>query len=129
MGLVPAIAAAAYLVAQSTGHVYVHVTDAKSGKPFPGWTVQVTTRDGDVQQITDRNGAATFLIVSIGIARIDVLRSGKLAVCPAVVDVSPDESTVVNVHVRDGGRISNCNPSRAEVHVRPGVTSDVYDVF
>lgn len=120
---------AASLLAQSTGHVYVHVADAKTGKPVRGWTVQVTTPGGDVQQITDGGGVANFLTVSIGIARIDVLRAGKLAVCPAVVDVSPDESTVINVHVRDGERVSNCVPSRAGVHVRPGVTSDVYDIF
>jgi hypothetical protein len=122
-------AAAAMTVAQATGHIYVHVVDAKSGKPAPGWTVQVTTRDGDVQQITDRNGSANFLTVSTGIARIDVMHEGKLAVCPAVVDVSPDESTVVNVHTKLGKAASNCVPSQAQMHVRPGVTSDVYDIF
>jgi uncharacterized protein YfaS (alpha-2-macroglobulin family) len=116
-------------VAQTTGHIDVHVVDAKSGKPSPGWTVQVTTRDGDQQQVTDRNGMATFLTVSTGIARIDVLRAGKLAVCPAVVDVSPDESTVINVHTKGNHAPRNCAPAKAETHVRPGVTSDVYDIF
>jgi uncharacterized protein YfaS (alpha-2-macroglobulin family) len=125
----PFFAAAALLVAQTTGHITVHVVDSKTGKPSVGWTVQVTTRDGDVQQITDRSGTANFLAVSVGIARIDVLREGKLAVCPAVVDVSPDESAVVNVHAAKGKGAANCVPARAETHVRPGVTSDVYDIF
>ena len=128
MNLSP-LAAAALIVAQATGHISVHVVDAKTGKPAAGWTVQVTTRDGDVEQITDRNGYANFLTISIGIARIDVLREGKLAVCPAVVDVSPDESTVVNVHTKQNKTAANCIPSRAELHVRPGITSDVYDIF
>lgn len=127
--IVPAALAGMLILAQTTGHVYVHVTDAKTGKAFPGWTVQVTTRDGDVQELTDRKGAANFLTISTGIARIDVMRAGKLAVCPAIVDVSPDEFTVVNVHARTDGKAANCNPSQAQTHVRPGVTSDVYDIF
>ena len=127
--LVLAFVATVFL-AQSTGHIYVHVTDAKTGKPSAGWTVQVTTRAGDVQQLSDKNGDAIFLTVSTGIARIDVIRDGHLAVCPAVVDVSPDESTVVNVHARaPRENVTDCNPSQTQLHVRPGVTSDVYDIF
>lgn len=121
---------ASVFLAQTTGHIYVHVTDAKTGKPSAGWTVQVTTRSGDVQQIADKNGDAIFLTVSTGIARIDIMRDGHLAVCPAVVDVSPDESTVVNVHAREPHEhVTDCNPSSTQLHVRPGVTSDVYDIF
>lgn len=121
--------AGAFLVAQSTGQIFVHVVDVKTGKPSAGWTVQVTTRDGDVQELTDRKGIANFMTVSIGIARIDVIRNGKLAVCPAVVEVSADESTVVNVHARTAAAGSNCKPEKAQTEVRPGVTSDVYDIF
>jgi hypothetical protein len=126
----PLLAAAQVFLAQATGHVYVHVADSKTGKAFAGMTVQVTTREGDVQQSTNGGGDAVFLSVSTGIARVDILREGHLAACPIVIDVSPDESDVVNVHMRDSQEHAmKCNPSQTQLHVRPGVTSDVYDIF
>lgn len=115
-----------------TGIVYVRVIDATSGKPASGWTVQVTGRDGDSQAMTGGSGQATFLSVASGIARIDVLQHGKLGACPAVVLVNSNEQTIVNVHVHTshGNKtVRDCNPARAQTLVRPGVTSDVYDIY
>jgi hypothetical protein len=116
----------------NTGIVYVHVVDAKTGKPAAGWTVQVTGRDGDSQAITSAGGQATFLTVANGIARIDVLQRGQLGACPAVVLVNANEQTIVNVHVHvsHGNKsVRDCNPTHAQTVVRPGVTSDVYDIY
>jgi hypothetical protein len=124
-------AGAVALADSNTGIVYVHVIDAKSGKPASGWTVQLTGRDGDSQVLTGRDGQANFLTVTPGLARVDVLRSGELGACPAIVMVSANEETVVNVHVKykHGRAPLGCNPSRARTLVRPGVTSDVYDIY
>lgn len=118
----------------NTGIVYVHVTNAKTGKPASGWTVQVTGRDGDSQALTSPSGQATFLSVAPGLARIDVLQRGALGACPAVVAVNANEQTIVNVHVkvthaRGRGPLRDCAPAHAQTIVRPGVTSDVYDIY
>jgi hypothetical protein len=115
----------------TTGIVYVHVLDAKSGKPASGWTVQLTGRDGDSQALTGRDGQANFLTVTPGIARVDVLQRGELGACPAIVMVSASEETIVNVHVKHlhGKQPLGCNAARAHTLVRPGVTSDVYDIY
>lgn len=114
----------------NTGIVYVHVMDAKSGKPSSGWTVQVTARDGDTRAITGGSGQATFLSVMPGLARVDVLQRGKLGACPAIIAVSANEQTIVNVHVhRLKPHEAACSPNHAQTVVRPGVTSDVYDIY
>jgi hypothetical protein len=115
----------------NTGIVYVTVTDGKSGKPSPGWTIQLTARDGDQQRISDRNGQATFLTVTPGMARIDVLQKGQLAVCPAVLMISANQQTVIHVHAHrsKGHHISDCSPSHSQTMVKPGVTADVYDIY
>jgi hypothetical protein len=115
----------------NTGLVYVTVTDGKSGKPSPGWTVQLTARDGDQQRISDRNGDATFLTVTPGMARIDVLQKGQLAVCPAVVMISANQQTVIHIHAHrvKGHHIFDCSPSHSQTMVKPGVTQDVYDIY
>lgn len=114
----------------NTGIVYVHVMDAKSGKPAAGWTVQVTGRDGDSQALTGESGQATFLTVTPGLARIDVLQKGELGACPAVFMVNANQQTVVNVHVRRSNRPQvACSPHHAQTVLRPGVTSDVYDIY
>ena len=115
----------------NTGLVYVTVTDGKSGKPAPGWTVQLTARDGDQQRISDRQGNATFLTVMPGMARIDVLQKGKLAVCPAIVMISANQQTVIHVHAnpKKGHHISDCSPTHSQTMVKPGVTADVYEIF
>lgn len=124
--IAPAIACAD----SNTGIIYVHVVDAKSGKPVPGWTVQVTGRDGDSQALTGDTGQATFLSVASGLARIDVMQRGQLGACPAVIMVSANEQTVVNVHVRHANPHNiGCAPRHAQTMVRPGVTSDVYDIY
>lgn len=127
-----AMLCAGALALADTGIVYVHVVDAKTGKPAAGWTVQVTGRDGDSQAITSGGGQATFLSVASGIARIDVLQHGKLGACPAVVLVNSNEQTIVNVHVHSSHgnqTVRDCNPAHAQTLVRPGVTSDVYDIY
>lgn len=114
----------------NTGIVYVHVMDVKSGKPAPGWTVQVTGRDGDSQALTGSSGLATFLTVTPGLARVDVLQKGRLGACPAVIIVNANEQTIVNVHVKHTKKTQDsCNPRHAQTLVRPGVTSDVYDIY
>lgn len=116
----------------NTGIVYVHVLNAKTGKPASGWTVQVTGRDGDSQALTGASGQATFLSVAPGLARIDVLQRGALGACPAVVAVNANQQTVVNVHVKISHMhvpMHDCNPTHAQMVVRPGVTSDVYDIY
>lgn len=115
----------------NTGIVYVHVIDASSGKPSSGWTVQVTGRDGDSQALTGNSGQATFLSVAPGLARIDVMQRGQLGACPAVVAVNANQQTVVNVHVKLGRKHAEagCAPTHAQMVVRPGVTSDVYDIY
>lgn len=114
----------------NTGIVYVHVMDATSGKPVGGWTVQVTARDGDSQAITGNDGQASFLTVTPGLTRIDVLQRGTLGACPAIIMVSANEQTIVNVHVRkkDPHEIG-CSPKHAQTMVKPGVMSDVYDIY
>lgn len=114
----------------NTGIVYVHVMDAKSHKPAAGWTVQVTARDGDSQALTGASGEATFLSVTPGLTRIDVLQRGELGACPAVIMVSANEETVVNVHVkRTNAHEIGCSPRHAQTMVKPGVMSDVYDIY
>lgn len=115
----------------NTGYVYVTVTDGKSGKAAPGWTVQLTARDGDQQRISDKGGNAIFLSVMPGMARIDVLQKGKLAVCPAVIMVSANEQTVIHVHAHPmkGHHIADCSPAHSQTMVKPGVTADVYEIF
>ncbi|HEY9180677.1 MAG TPA: hypothetical protein VIO32_08145 [Candidatus Baltobacteraceae bacterium] len=114
----------------NTGIVYVHVMDAKTGKPLSGWTVQVTGRDGDSQAITGTSGQATFLSVAPGLARIDVMQRGELGACPAVIMISANQQTVINVHVRRSNKHEmGCSPHHAQTLVRPGVTSDVYDIY
>jgi uncharacterized protein YfaS (alpha-2-macroglobulin family) len=115
----------------TTGIVYVHVIDAKSGKPASGWTVQLTGRDGDSQVITGSDGQANFLTVTPGMARVDVLQRGQLGACPAIVQVSANEETIVNVHVKHlrAKQTVGCSPKNARTLVRPGVTSDVYDIY
>jgi len=129
--LVAAACAAGVAIADSnTGVVYVHVLDAKSGKPAAGWTVQVTARDGDSQAITGASGQVNFLTVTPGLARIDVLRRGELGACPAVIMISANEQTIVNVHVhRTSGHEMACSPRHAQTLVKPGVMSDVYDIY
>jgi uncharacterized protein YfaS (alpha-2-macroglobulin family) len=122
----------AFVLADSnTGLVYVTVQDGRSGKPAPGWTVQLTARDGDQQRISDRNGNATFLTVTPGMARIDVLQKGQLAVCPAVIMISANQQTVIHVHAHKskGHHISDCSPAHSQTMVKPGVTADVYDIY
>lgn len=123
--------AGASLADGNTGMVYVTVTDGRSTKPSPGWTVQLTARDGDQQRISDHNGNATFLSVMPGMARIDVLQKGELAVCPAVIMVSANQQTVVHVHAHPmrGHHISDCTPAHSQTMVKPGVTADVYDIY
>lgn len=123
--------AAAALADGNTGMVYVTVTDGHSKKPSPGWTVQLTARDGDQLRISDRGGNATFLSVTPGMARIDVLQKGELAVCPAVIMVSANQQTVVRVHAHPmrGHHIADCGPSHSQTLVKPGVTADVYDIY
>lgn len=114
----------------NTGIIYVRVMDAKSGKAVPDWTVQVTGRDGDSQALTGNTGQATFLTVTPGLARIDVLQRGELGACPAVIMVTANQETVVNVHVHRSRRPQvACSPRHAQTLVRPGVTSDVYDIY
>jgi hypothetical protein len=114
----------------NTGTVYVRVVDAKNGKPASGWTVQVTGRDGDSQALTGSSGQVTFLTVTPGMARIDVLQRGELGACPAIIMVSANEETVVHVHVRRTSKHEiACSPRHAQTLVRPGVTSDVYDIY
>lgn len=114
----------------NTGIVYVHVMDAKTGKSSSGWTVQVTARDGDTVALTGNTGQATFLSVTPGIARIDVLQRGQLGACPAIVTISANEETIVNVHVRrTKAHEIVCSGHHAQTLVRPGVTSDVYDIY
>jgi hypothetical protein len=114
----------------NTGIVYVHVLDAKTGKAASGWTVQVTGRDGDSQALTGGRGQATFLSVAPGLARIDVLQRGELGACPAVIMVSANEETIVNVHVhRASSRQIGCSPKHAQTLLKSGVTSDVYDIY
>lgn len=114
----------------NTGIVYVHVLDAKNGKPAAGWTVQVTARDGDTQALTGSSGQATFLSVTPGLARVDVLHGGQLGACPAVIMISANEETVINVHVRrTKGHEIACKPGHAQTMVKAGVTSDVYDIY
>jgi hypothetical protein len=114
----------------NTGIVYVHVLDAKTGKAQSGWTVQVTGRDGDSQALTGESGQVTFLAVSPGLARIDVIERGKLGACPAIIMVSANEETVVNVHVRHGNpRQIGCSPKHAQTLLKSGVTADVYDIY
>lgn len=115
----------------NTGMVYVRVTDGKSSRPSPGWTVQLTARDGDQQRISDKNGDATFMSVTPGMARVDVLQKGELAVCPAVVMIGANQETVIHIHAHPmrGHHISDCAPSHSQTLVKPGVTADVYDIF
>ena len=114
----------------NTGIVYVHVMDAKTGRPVPGWTVQVTGRDGDSQALTGGSGQATFLSVAPGLARIDVLQRGQLGACPAVIMISANQQTIVNVHVRhSSAREIGCSSNHAQTMVKPGVTSDIYDIY
>jgi hypothetical protein len=114
----------------NTGIVYVHVMDAKSGKPVGGWTVQITGRDGDSQALTGSSGQATFLAVMPGMARVDVLQRGQLGACPAIITVSANEQTIVNVHVKRAKQHeTGCTPGHAHTMVKPGVTSDVYDIY
>jgi len=114
----------------NTGIVYVHVMDAKTRKPASGWTVQVTARDGDSQALTGASGQATFLSVTPGLTRIDVLQRGELGACPAVIMVSANEETVVNVHVKRTNKHEiGCSPRHAQTMVKPGVMSDVYDIY
>lgn len=114
----------------NTGRVYVRVVDAKSGRPAGGWTVQVTGRDGDSQALTGGDGQVTFLTVTPGMARIDVLQRGELGACPAIIMISANQETVVNVHVRRTNKHEiACSPRHAQTMVRPGVTSDVYDIY
>jgi hypothetical protein len=134
IALLVTFAAALLAIARAdsnTGLVYVTVTDGKSGKPSPGWTIQLTARDGDQQRISDRNGDATFLTVTPGMARIDVLQKGQLAVCPAVVMISANQETVIHVHAHraKGHHIFDCSPSHSQTMVKPGVTQDVYDIY
>lgn len=126
-----AATAAAAFADGNTGMVYVTVTDGHSNRPSPGWTVQLTARDGDQQRISDRGGNATFLSVMPGMARIDVLQKGELAVCPAVIMVSANQQTYVHVHAHPmrGHHISDCGPSHSQTLVKPGVTADVYDIY
>lgn len=126
------LSAFAFAFADSnTGVVYVTVTDGHNGKPAPGWTVQLTARDGDQQRISDRSGNATFLTVMPGMARIDVLQKGRLAVCPAVVMISANQETVIHVHAHPmrGHHISDCSPAHSQTMLKPGVTADVYDIY
>lgn len=112
------------------GIVYVHVMDAKTGRPVSGWTVQVTGRDGDSQALTGGSGQATFLSVAPGLARIDVLQRGELGACPAVIMISANQQTVVNVHVRrSSSHQIGCSSNHAQTMVKTGVTSDVYDIY
>lgn len=114
----------------NTGTVYVHVMDAKSGRPASGWTVQVTARDGDSQAITGGSGQATFLTVTPGLARVDVLQRGQLGACPAIIMIAANEQTIVNVHVkRTSAHEIACSPKHAQTMVKPGVMSDVYDIY
>lgn len=114
----------------NTGIVYVHVMDAKTGRPAAGWTVQVTGRDGDSQALTGGSGQVNFLSVAPGLARIDVLQRGKLGACPAVIMISANQETVVNVHVhRTSAHAIGCSPDHAQTLVKPGVTSDVYNIY
>lgn len=115
----------------NTGAVYVHVLDAHSGKPSRGWIVQVTGRDGDTSSVSGTSGQATFLAISPGLARIDVMQHGHLGACPAIVVVGANERTVVNVHVSTtrAHQPLGCSPNRSQAIVRPGVTSDVYDIY
>lgn len=115
----------------NTGMVYVTVTDGHSNKPSAGWTVQLTAKDGDQQRISDRNGQATFLSVMPGLARVDVLQKGRLAVCPAVIMISANEQTVIRVHAHPtkGHHIDDCGPAHSQTTVKPGVTADVYDIY
>lgn len=123
-------AAAPALADSNTGTLYVHVIDAKSGKPVPGWTVQITGRDGDSQALTGGSGEVTFLTVAPGMARIDVLQRGELGACPAIIMISANEETIVNVHVhRTKKHEIGCSPRHAVTAVRPGVMSDVYDIY
>ncbi len=125
-----ALACGSALADGNTGIVYVRVMDAKSGKPAAGWTVQVTGRDGDSQALTGPSGQVTFFSVLPGMARVDVLRRGALGACPAIIVISANEETIVNVHVRHAAhRQVACSPQRAQTLVRPGVTSDVYDIY
>jgi hypothetical protein len=124
------IAAGMAFADSNTGIVYVHVVDAKSGKPAGGWTVQVTARDGDSQAITGGDGQATFLTVTPGLTRIDVLQRGALGACPAIIMVSANEQTIVNVHVKKTKEHEiGCSPRHAQTLVKPGVMSDVYDIY
>lgn len=124
------IAPAVVYADSNTGIIYVHVVDAKTGKPVPGWTVQVTGRDGDSQALTGGTGQATFLSVVAGLARIDVMQRGQLGACPAVIMVSANQETIVNVHVRRSNPHEiGCSPRHAQTMLRPGVTSDVYDIY
>lgn len=132
IGVLIAVACAAGIaVADSnTGTVYIHVLDAKSGKPAAGWTVQVTARDGDSQAVTGASGQVNFLTVTPGLARIDVLQRGELGACPAIIMISANEQTIVNVHVhRTGNHEIACSPRHAQTMVKPGVMSDVYDIY
>lgn len=115
----------------NTGIIYVHVVSVQTGKPQAGWTVQVTGVSGDSQALTGRSGLASFLSVTPGLARIDVLQRGALGACPAVVLVSANEQTIVNVHVKLQHKRPplGCSPAHAQTVVRPGVTSDVYDIY
>jgi hypothetical protein len=114
----------------NTGLVYIRVIDAKSGKPQKGWTVQVTGREGDITAITGAGGQASFISVPVGMVRIDVLQNGELGACPAVIEVSASESTIVNVHVTHAHtKTIGCSPRHATTTVRPGVTADVYDIY
>jgi hypothetical protein len=124
-------AAGAALADSNTGIVYVHVLNAKDGKPASGWTVQLTGRDGDSVALTGSNGQANFLTVTPGMARIDVLQRGQLGACPAIVVVSANEETIINVHVKHlrAKQTFGCKPVTAKTLVRPGVTSDVYDIY
>ncbi|HKU69085.1 MAG TPA: hypothetical protein VJP85_15040 [Candidatus Baltobacteraceae bacterium] len=114
----------------NTGMLFVRVMDAKTGKPASGWTVQVTARDGDSQALTGTSGEATFLSVTPGLTRVDVLQHGALGACPAVIMVSANEETVVNVHVKKtNAHEIGCSPRHAQTMVKPGVMSDVYDIY
>ena len=72
----------------------------------------------------------TFLTVTPGLARVDVLQRGELGACPAIIMISANEQTIVNVHVhRTGKHEIACSPRHAQTMVKPGVMSDVYDIY
>ncbi len=122
-------AATGVTLAGTTGGISGHVTDAQTGSPLAGVSVDVASPSGSARTLTNPKGAYAIVSLAPDTYTISATKEGYTSFSQSGVTIQADEQQVFNISLQTSvktiGRVVARTPSGL---VRPGQTIDLYSV-